>query len=150
MKKTTKILFGVILATVLNSPLAISENSVTSLRGHTNLESTRKADPLKRVPKDRIPIDRNYIQQPPLIPHSIRGYRISMKHNKCLSCHSWENYREFGATKISQTHFTSRDGIDLADVSPRRFFCTQCHVIQTDAAPLVDNDFEPVEALNKH
>ena len=150
MKKSTKILFGIVLAATLVSPAAMSADSVKSLRGHSELEDTRKADSMKRVQKDTIAIDRNYIQQPPLIPHSIRGYRISMKHNKCLSCHSWENYREFGATKISQTHFTSRDGVDLADVSPRRFFCTQCHVPQADAAPLVGNDFQPVDGLNKH
>lgn len=149
MKKSTKILFGVVLTAALASPAAMSADNITSLRGHSELEDTRKADSLKRVQKDTAPIQRSYIQQPPLIPHSIRGYRISQKNNKCLSCHSWENYREFGATKISQTHFTNRDGIDLADVSPGRFFCTQCHVPQTDTAPLVNNSFKPVDALNK-
>ena len=64
-----------------------------------------------------------------------------------MSCHSWKNYREYGATKISQTHFTDSSGIDLADVSPRRYFCNQCHVTQADAQPLIDNDFREVEAL---
>ena len=148
MKKSNKILFGVMLVSALASSAVMSADGVTSLRGHAELDDTRKADSLKRVQKDSAPIQRNYIQQPPLIPHSIRGYRISQKNNKCLSCHSWENYREFGATKISQTHFTNRDGIDLADVSPGRFFCTQCHVPQVDTAPLVSNTFKPVDVLN--
>ena len=31
---------------------------------------------------------RNYPEQPPLIPHSIEGYEISVNANKCLSCHA--------------------------------------------------------------
>ena len=34
-----------------------------------------------------------------------------------------------------------RDGQILADVTPRRYFCTACHVQQTDARPLVPNTF---------
>jgi cytochrome c-type protein NapB len=32
-------------------------------------------------------------------------------------------------------------------VSPRRYFCTQCHVVQTDAKPLVGSDFLDVDEL---
>ena len=42
---------------------------------------------------------------------------------------------------ISITHFMTREGQMLADVSPRRYFCTACHVPQADVAPLVENDF---------
>ena len=35
----------------------------------------------------------------------------------------------------------------LADVSPRRYFCTQCHVEQTDAQPLVENTFVDMDEL---
>ncbi|MNW21429.1 Periplasmic nitrate reductase, electron transfer subunit precursor [compost metagenome] len=37
----------------------------------------------------------------------------------------------------------------LADVSPRRYFCTQCHVPQADAKPLVGNTFTDVETMLK-
>ena len=40
-----------------------------------------------------------------------------------------------------------RDNNVLADVSPRRYFCTQCHVPQADAKPLVGNSFVDVEQL---
>ena len=43
---------------------------------------------------------------------------------------------------ISITHFMDRDGQVLADVTPRRYFCTECHVQQTDARPLVPNTFK--------
>ena len=76
-----------------------------------------------------------------------RGYRVDLNSNKCLSCHSWKNAAETGATKISLTHFETREGMTLSDVSPRRYFCSQCHVTQADAAPLVGNTFKPVESL---
>jgi cytochrome c-type protein NapB len=91
---------------------------------------------------------RDYVQQPPLIPHKIDGYIINTKSNKCLTCHSWKNYREAGATKISQTHFENREHSVLANVSARRYFCTQCHVPQVNAKPLVANTFKPVTAIS--
>jgi len=90
---------------------------------------------------------RDYLQQPPLIPHQIDGYIVNLKHNKCLSCHSWQNYKNHNATKISQTHFESRDGGISSNVSARRYFCQQCHVPQVDARPLVENTFNPVNAM---
>ena len=125
----------------------ISNGGIASLRGITELDDTRKADALKRVIKDRSPIDREYVYQPPLIPHQTRHYEVSLNANKCLSCHSWKYAGEMGATKISVTHYESRDGEVLADVSPRRYFCLQCHVTQVDATPLLDNDFERVNSL---
>ena len=53
------------------------------------------------------------------------------------------------AIAISPTHYVDRDGHQLADVSPRRFFCTQCHVPQADAKPLVTNTFVDVDQLLK-
>jgi cytochrome c-type protein NapB len=47
---------------------------------------------------------------------------------------------------VSVTHYMDRDGNFLADVSPRRYFCNQCHVPQTTAKPLIKNTFEDVSA----
>jgi cytochrome c-type protein NapB len=130
----------------LSAP-AIAE-PVTSERGAIGInEESAAGQEWQQYNKDGPPIPRDYLQQPPLIPHKVEGYQITVKHNKCLSCHSWANYKENGATKISQTHFESRDGAILSNVSARRYFCTQCHVPQTNAKPLVDNTFEAVEAL---
>lgn len=120
---------------------------VKSLRGTTPLNEEPPAPALQDPPKDHAPEARNYLHQPPLIPHTIRDYNITRTHNKCMECHSWQRYREFGATKISMTHFRDRSGTDLANVSPLRYFCTQCHVPQTDAKPLVGNSFRPVGAI---
>jgi cytochrome c-type protein NapB len=94
-----------------------------------------------RQERDRAPHERDFVQQPPLIPHTITGYNITRNFNKCMDCHAWSKTRESGATKVSLTHFRDREGQELDNVSPRRYFCTQCHVAQTDARPLVGNDF---------
>lgn len=120
---------------------------VQSLRGGESVDANSSAPEIKPYFKDNEPIDRDYLQQPPLIPHKIDGYKVNIKHNKCLSCHSWKNYKRHNATKISQTHFESRDGAALSNVSPRRYFCTQCHVPQANAKPLVENTFQPVDSM---
>lgn len=119
---------------------------VESLRGATELEATRPADSFKRFPKDH-QVDTSYVYQPPLIPHTIRNYEVSLNANKCLACHSWKNAKEMGATKISVTHYVNRQDAVLSDVSPRRYFCLQCHVPQADAKPLVENQFQSVDSL---
>ncbi len=98
--------------------------------------------------QDRDPIPRDYVQQPPMVPHTVEGYTVNLKVNKCLTCHSWANYKEKKATKISQTHFSDREGNDLANVSARRYFCSQCHTPQADAKPLVENLFQPLPAIS--
>ena len=96
-----------------------------------------------RFGRDQPPLPRDFVQQPPLIPHTIKGYTINKNFNKCLYCHAWSRAKESGATKISVTHFKDRDGLEMSSVSPRRYFCVQCHVPQSDAAPLVGNSFKP-------
>lgn len=91
--------------------------------------------------------DRDFVQQPPLVPHTISGYQITKNFNKCMDCHAFQKTKESGATKVSVTHFKSRDGVELDSISPRRYFCTQCHVPQTDAKPLVENTFQRARGL---
>lgn len=96
-----------------------------------------------RFGRDQPPLPRDFVQQPPLIPHTIEGYAVTKNFNKCLDCHAWSRAKESGATKISVTHFKTREGEELSGVSPRRYFCNQCHVPQSDATPLVGNTFKP-------
>lgn len=147
MKNITAIV--ILLVTAGFSTLATAE-PLSSLRGATDIDQDSSAPIAKKYNKDDVPIARDYVQQPPLIPHQIKNYRINLKSNKCMSCHSWSNYREAKATKISQTHFESRDKNVLANVSARRYFCTQCHVPQVGAEPLVENEFQPVTAITGH
>lgn len=125
----------------------VSAEGLVSLRGFNPMDEMSETPNPKRWQSDREPIARDYVQQPPLIPHSADGYKINRKFNKCLTCHSWKNYRQAGATKISQTHFEDRDKHVMANVAARRYFCTQCHVSQVDSNPLVENTFKPVSVL---
>jgi len=135
------------LALVIGSWFAVAGAAdVKSLRGSVALDAGSERPMLKQVMPDREPIPRDHVQQPPLVPHAVDGYQIDLKFNKCMSCHGWETYQKARATKISLTHFKDRDGNDMSDVSARRYFCTQCHVPQTDAQPLVENTFEPASA----
>ncbi len=122
---------------------AVSDTGgLKSLRGLKGLDEENRAPEMRSYNKDEEPLKRSYVQQPPVIPHKVRGYRVDLNSNKCLSGHSWDNYKESGATKVSLTHFNTRDGHALADISPRRYFCMQCHVPQAETAPLVDNTYK--------
>jgi cytochrome c-type protein NapB len=141
------VLGGVLLLGVFGSASLMAADKVVSLRGDQDISEASQSVELKHW-QDRDPIPRDYVQQPPLIPHTNEGYVINLKFNKCLTCHSWANYKQAKATKISQTHFSDREGNDLANVSARRYFCTQCHVPQADATPLVENTFAPLPAVS--
>ena len=90
---------------------------------------------------------RNYPEQPPTIPHSIRDYQVDLNVNKCLTCHSRRATEESQAPMVSVTHFIDREGQVRAFISPRRYFCNQCHVPQTEVRPLTGNTFVDVEGL---
>jgi cytochrome c-type protein NapB len=90
---------------------------------------------------------RNYPEQPPIIPHKIEGYQVDINVNKCLTCHSRASVEDSQAPMVSITHFMDRDGQFLASISPRRYFCNQCHVPQHEVKPLVGNDFVDVDTL---
>ncbi|WP_391090701.1 nitrate reductase cytochrome c-type subunit [Vibrio sp. NH-UV-68] len=148
-----KMLLALLSFSALISGIAFAEldnpggiGGLESLRGSAQLEDTRPADEMKKYPKDQT-VATNYVYQPPLIPHSIRNYEVSLNANKCLACHSWKNAKEMGATKISVTHYVNREDAVLADVSPRRYFCLQCHVPQADAQSLIENEFKKVDSL---
>jgi len=148
MKHETVFGIALTLGSLALASSALAAVPLLSERGDMPVaEEFEQAPQLHQYQKDGLPIERNYLLQPPLIPHQIEGYTITPKFNKCMSCHSWTKYKEANATKISQTHFESRDGIVMANVSARRYFCVQCHVPQTNAKPLVENTFQPVDAL---
>ena len=77
------------------------------------------------------------------------NYQITKNVNQCLNCHSVEASRVTGATRISPTHFADRDGNIGASASPRRYFCLQCHVSQSDVEPLVPNEFKPMKGYGQ-
>lgn len=143
----TAVLASLLAAVSLSASAADPKPVVESLR-HTDIKAEVSEGDIYKYEKDREPIPREYVQQPPLIPHTIANYNITKEFNKCMDCHSWTRYKETGATKVSLTHFKDRDGKELSNISPRRYFCTQCHVPQTNAKPLVGNTFKRAQGLN--
>lgn len=63
-----------------------------------------------RMPKEQERMPLNYVNQPPMIPHSVEGYQVTTNTNRCLQCHGVESYRTTGAPRISPTHFMDSDG----------------------------------------
>ncbi len=117
---------------------------VWSLRGETKIPDTNRAPEPESQDTRAGSFERAYRQQPPLIPHSIEGDQITRGMNPCIQCHDWPFNVDQGAPKISETHYIDRGGVALDQVSSNRWFCTQCHVPQSNVKALVDNDFKSV------
>jgi cytochrome c-type protein NapB len=120
---------------------------LTGLRGPVPIDQEAAPPPIANEINDDKRQARNYPEQPPVIPHQIRDYQITLNANKCLSCHSRQFTEQSQAPMISITHFMDRDGQVLASVTARRYFCTQCHVSQADAPPLVENSFRDIDTI---
>ena len=103
-------------------------------------------------------IERAFENAPPMIPHDTEGmFPIVADSNMCLSCHDKAIAEAMQADMpnlkaIPASHYFSiRKEADTGDtaaaetgdiVSNERFNCDQCHVVQTDAKPLVRNLFQ--------
>ena len=118
-----------------------------TLREGVPLDQDAAPPPVPSVVNSDIREVRNWPEQPPVIPHQIDNYQIDLNVNKCLTCHSRTAVAVSQAPMVSITHFMTRDGQVLAAVTPRRFFCTQCHVPQMDVEPVVGNTFEDVDTV---
>ncbi|MFB2647389.1 nitrate reductase cytochrome c-type subunit [Shewanella mangrovisoli] len=127
---------------------SIPEDRIDTLRqAPINVEPNPPA--MQAVLNKDIKEMRNYPMQPPVIPHKIDGYQLDLKVNKCMSCHARHRTGDSQAPMVSVTHYMDRDNNFLAELSPRRYFCTQCHVPQLDAKLLVENDFVDMDHLIK-
>ena len=144
------IMTKLVIAILLFSTAAIAvENELATLRDKTKIGQQKEPNIIPKVVNKDIKKARNYPMQPPIIPHTIRSYEVNLNNNKCLSCHNRNRTEVSQAPMVSVTHFMNRDGNFLAEISPRRYFCNQCHVTQLDAKPLVDNDFIDMHNLIK-
>ena len=121
--------------------MASAQELVNEIGGVT-IEGNSKVNMFKPE-KDQSNIQRNFQKQPPLIPHSVKGYNITQNFNKCMDCHSKERAEETGATLVAKSHYLDREDKKHPNISPRRYFCLQCHVPQFDAKPLVENTYKP-------
>jgi len=132
------------------------ESSAIGRTASKQLDGLRRGVPVDQeaapLPMARVEnVDRKrlraYPMQPPTIPHAIDGYQVDKNSNRCMLCHARANAEKFQAPPVSVTHYMDRDDQFLATISPRRYFCNQCHVVQTDAPVLVANTFEDIDAV---
>ena len=130
---------GLILT--LGAPTFAAEQ-VASLRGSHDITATSVKPEKKKLISESGGFERSYKLQPPLIPHKVHKYRITLKNNDCLKCHDKKHHKREHAPMVGKSHFIARDGTHLTHVSSRRWFCTQCHAPQLNAQPLVQNEFE--------
>lgn len=132
-----------------NAPAAPEQpyRSLDAMRRGAPLDAEPMPAPMAKVENTDLRRQRGWPEQPPTIPHSIDGYQVDRNSNRCMLCHSRAGTERFQAPMVSVTHFMDRDGQVLAQISARRYFCTQCHVVQTDARPLVENTFVDVDHL---
>ena len=141
------LVFGSFIMTSV-SAASIPEDKIDTLRqAPINVEPTPPA--MQSVRNTDVKEVRSYPMQPPVIPHKIDGYQLDLKVNKCMACHARSRIGDSQAPMVSVTHFMDRDNNFLAELSPRRYFCTQCHVPQLDAKLLVGNDFVDMDHLIK-
>ena len=147
MPRDIRLLTAAAIMAALSS-LAMAQ-TFSALRGPTPLN--QESPPAAMTPEQNTSVrePRNYPEQPPLIPHSTEGYEVSINANKCLSCHARTRVQESQAPMISITHFFDRDGQALGAISPRRYFCTQCHVPQHNVKTPVENDFVDIDTVLK-
>ena len=138
---------AIVAALLLIASQAMAQNQVATLRGASDLAAEGPPPPIARTLNTDLRQVRNYPEQPPLIPHKIEGYQIDKNANQCLQCHSRTAVEVSQAPMISITHFMNRENQFLASVTPRRYFCTQCHVTQSTVRPLVGNDFVDVDEV---
>ena len=115
--------------------------ALNGLRGSTVLDAEPPAPLMPKPVNDDVRRTRAFAMQPPVIPHHIDNYQLDANFNKCMSCHARENAQQSQAPMVSVTHFTGRDGNVRSEISPRRYFCTQCHAAQLDVKPPVANSF---------
>jgi cytochrome c-type protein NapB len=136
-------------ALALAASLAIAQapKAVDAMRGVTPVGDESRPPPLGNVENKDVRRERAYSMQPPTIPHKIDGYQVDRNVNACLGCHSRGRAPVTQAVAVSVSHYMDRDGNFLAEISPRRYFCEQCHVPQVDAKPLVGNSFVDVDEI---
>ena len=123
------------------------DGQIDALRRGVPVDKEGHPPPMARVENTDIRRVRNYPMQPPTIPHTIDGYQVDKNSNRCMLCHARANAATFQAPPVSVTHYMDRDDQFLATVSPRRYFCSQCHVVQTDAPTLVANGFKDIDSV---
>jgi cytochrome c-type protein NapB len=140
--KNTVLTFALTIAMLSIPVVSSAEEAIASLRGTQSLTEL-SGDPAKRkLMVVEGGIERSFTEQPPMVPHEVDKYEVTLKNNGCMKCHSEKTYEKENAPKIGDSHYIDRDGNKLDTLSSRRYFCGQCHAPQLKGEPLVENQFQ--------
>lgn len=140
MKKMKIALSCGLLAVALQTT-TLQADPLYSLRGNVDVDELSEMIPNRRSMAVDGGIDVTFEDQPPMIPHGIDKTRITLNENSCMSCHSKAYSKTENAVRPPKSHYKTREGDKLGQISTGRYFCTQCHVPQAYTEALVDNDF---------
>ncbi len=77
----------------------------------------------------------NYVNQPPMIPHSVEGYQVRPIPTAACSATVSKVIAPLAAAYQSYSLYGQRRQSGRGS-APRRYFCLQCHVPQADTAPI--------------
>jgi len=117
------------------------------LRGSAALDTEAAPPLMPKMNNDDLRKQRAYAMQAPVISHQIENYQVDKNFNKCMSCHGLDRIADSQAPMVSVTHFIDRDANFRNEISPRRYFCTQCHVPQMDVVAPVANLFKSASRM---
>jgi len=125
-----------------DASLGLSKGSVFDTpTPHPVTYSTSNPKKTKRLPKA-------YSTLPPQVGHTFKEYLpITAEDNQCMDCHDkrkllkrkWRQGKKLPMPDDHYGTFEKKGGAE--DVAGARYNCTQCHVPQSNAQPLVDNTF---------
>ncbi len=135
--------------TVFSVGQLLADASLPTIRGETKLADSDEPPLMPKVENRDLKRTRDYPQAAPTIPHEIEFYQLNKDFNRCLSCHGRLQAEASQAPVVSITHYMNRERDFLASVTPARYFCTQCHVVQHDVKPLVENKFIDMDVLSR-
>jgi len=148
-KKWLTLLLSMMLLVLSSFTPVQAETQIATMRDDISLNEETTPPVIPKVENKDLKRTRDYPQQPPTIPHNISKYQIDKNFNKCMDCHARDKASDYQATPVGVSHYLNRDGEYLGGMSPRRYFCTQCHVTQTESKLLVENVFIDVNDLIK-
>lgn len=143
MKTTLKITLAAVLSVAACWSTA---QTVSAMRG-SDVPAVDQAPEIKPYlgskPGGQALIQRNFQQQPPLIPHKVDGLDdITPEENTCMDCHIHKEVRGQKIPQVKESHMVKPVNPDAPELHKSRWQCNSCHVPQIDAKPLVENIFK--------
>ncbi|MDH3975379.1 MAG: nitrate reductase cytochrome c-type subunit [Deltaproteobacteria bacterium] len=150
MKKYIVLILAMALSLVfVAASLATTGEEPISLRKTSVFSKENVPGPVKYLgdaPGESKLIERGHGDAPPQISHLIdANMTIDLKRNGCTECHEKRKAKQKKSPPMPDSHYT-----DYSKKKPRvmrkynqgRYMCTQCHVLQSDAKPLVGSTFK--------